>query len=570
MKPKRKQKLTTSQTEMKLRFGVGLTRHLISGVLCSAVISLICARASAQNLFVSDFDYQGNYGIISEFTPNGVRSTFASGLISPAGLAFDKSGNLFVADAGSSAVYKFTPDGVRSTFASGLPLTGPVGLVFDSAGNLFVAADVTIYKFTPTGARTTFATVQLGANGLAFDRAGNLFVAAGYFALLQPNTGFIYEFSPTGVRTTFSSGLNYPFALAFDSGGNLFVADGGYDGYDFPVLGAAVYKFTPSGLRSTVASETDQVSVIPYGLAIDSADNLFVADQVSHNILKFTSGGVRSVFVPGGGGYGLAFQPIQTSSAGQLQNISTRAFAQTGDDVMIGGFIITGSGQKKVILRAIGPSLINQGITQPMQDPTLELHDHAGALVASNDNWMDAPNEQEIIDSGLAPTNNLESAILMSLNPGSYTAIVRGVNNGTGIALVEGYDLDSSAGSKFGNISTRAFVQTGDNVMIGGLIMVGSGTVIVRAIGPSLAQQAITNPLADPMLELHDSNGTLFDSNDNWKDAQQAQIQTTGLAPTNDAESAIMQTLAPGNYTAIVRGKNDMMGVAVIEVYGVN
>src|SRR6185503_14598119 len=146
------------------------------------------------------------------------------------------------------------------------PLPARVGLAFDNAGNLFVSAHVSIYKFTPTGARTTFATVQLDANGLAFDRAGNLFVAAGVFAFLQPNTGFVYEFSPSGVETTFASGLNYPFALAFDSRGNLFVADGGYDGYDFPVLGAAVYKFTPSGLRSIVASETDQVSVIPYGL----------------------------------------------------------------------------------------------------------------------------------------------------------------------------------------------------------------------------------------------------------------------------------------------------------------
>jgi len=125
-----------------------------------------------------------------------------------------------------------------------------------------------------------------------------------------------------------------------------------------------------------------------------------------------------------------------------LGNISTRSFVQTGDNVMIGGFIITGSGQKKVILRAIGPSLLNFGITNPLQDPTLELHDHTGALIASNDNWMDAPNEQEIIDSGLAPSNNLESAILMSLSPGNYTAIVRGTNNTIGVALVEVYGLN--------------------------------------------------------------------------------------------------------------------------------
>ena len=255
-----------------------------------------------------------------------------------------------------------------------------------------------------------------------------------------------------------------------------------------------------------------------------------------------------------------------------LANISTRAFVQTGDNVMIGGFIITGGGQKKVIVRAIGPSLVNHGITNPLQDPTLELHDHTGAVIASNDDWMNAPNQQEIIDSGLPPSNNLESAILTSLNPGNYTAIVRGVNNGTGIALVEGYDLDPAAGSKLGNISTRALVQTGDNVMIGGLIITGTGqeNVIVRAIGPSLAQYGITNPLADPTLELHDGNGAVIAFNDNWKDSQQAEIEATGLPPSDDAESAIVQTLAPGNYTAIVRDVNNTIGVALVEVFGLN
>jgi polymorphic membrane protein len=255
-----------------------------------------------------------------------------------------------------------------------------------------------------------------------------------------------------------------------------------------------------------------------------------------------------------------------------LANISARAFVQTGDNIVIGGLIITGSGQKRMIMRAIGPSLVNHGITNPLQNPTLELHDHTGAVIASNDNWMNAPNKQEIIDSGLAPSNNLESAILTSLSPGAYTAIVRGVNNGTGIALVEGYDLDRTAGSKLGNISTRTLVQTGDNVMIGGLIVTGpdSDRVIVRAIGPSLTQHGITNALADPTLELHDHNGTLLAFNDNWKDTQQAEIEATGLAPTNDKESAIVRTLVPGNYTAIVRGRNNTIGVALVEVYGLN
>jgi hypothetical protein len=260
------------------------------------------------------------------------------------------------------------------------------------------------------------------------------------------------------------------------------------------------------------------------------------------------------------------------SPEAHLGNISARAFVQTGDNVVIGGFIITGSGQKRVIVRAIGPSLVNHGITNPLQNPTLELHDHTGAVIASNDDWMNAPNKQEIINSGLAPTNNLESAILTSLSPGNYTAIVRGVNNGTGIALVEGYDLDPTAGSKLGNISTRALVQTGDNVMIGGLIITGSGqkNVIVRAIGPSLAQHGIINPLLDPTLELHNGNGTVIAFNDNWRDTQQTEIEATGLAPSDDRESAIVRTLAPGNYTAIVRGKNNTIGVALVEVYGLN
>ena len=257
-------------TETKLRPSISLTRHLISAVLCLAVISLICARASAQNLFAVDAA-QGNInGSIDEFTPNGVRSTFASGSNIPVGLACDKSGNLFVADAGtgavgSRAVYKFTLAGVRTTFASGI--SGP--LACDSMGNLFVADAGAIYKFTPTGIRTIFASLIM--QGLAFDRAGNLFVARTWLAA-------IYKFTPTGVRTTFASGLASPFALAFDSMGNLFVADGG-TAIDYDIfVGAAVYKFTPSGLRSTVASENDKVPVSPGGLAIDSADNLFVAD----------------------------------------------------------------------------------------------------------------------------------------------------------------------------------------------------------------------------------------------------------------------------------------------------
>jgi hypothetical protein len=197
-------------------------------------------------------------------------------------------------------------------------------------------------------------------------------------------------------------------------------------------------------------------------------------------------------------------------------------------------------------------------------------------MIARNDNWAENANQQEIIDAGLAPTGPSESAILTRLPSNesgvAYTAVLRGANDTIGTALLEIYDLDRGLGSSIANISARGSAMTGDNVMIGGFIAVGPSTMklIVRAIGPSLVNHGITNPLHDPTLELHNGNGTLIGFNDNWKDSQQAEIQATGLAPSDDAESAVVQTVAPGNYTVIVRGKNDTTGVALAEVYALN
>lgn len=249
-----------------------------------------------------------------------------------------------------------------------------------------------------------------------------------------------------------------------------------------------------------------------------------------------------------------------------LGNISTRLAAQTGDNVLIGGFIVTGTQPKKVIIRAIGPSL---PLTGRLADPKLELHDSTGAVIATNDNWQDAPNKQAIIDSTVPPKNDKEAAILSSLAPGAYTAVVSGVGNTTGIALIEVYDLDRTVDSKLGNISTRGFVQTGDNVLIGGFIVLGANPqrVIVRAIGPSLP---LANKLGDPILELHDPNGGLLAANNDWVSDQGTEVLATKVAPTNDKESAIVATLIPGPYTAIVRGVNNATGVAVVEAYGLN
>jgi hypothetical protein len=205
--------------------------------------------------------------------------------------------------------------------------------------------------------------------------------------------------------------------------------------------------------------------------------------------------------------------------------------------------------------------------TGKLADPILELHDSTGALLETNDNWMDSLNKQAIIDSTISPSNPLESAIVRTLAPGAYTAVVRGVNNGTGIGVVEAYDLDTTASSKLANISTRGLVQGGDNVLIAGTIVVGptSQKVIIRALGPSTG---VPGAIADPTLELHDGNGALLEANDNWVDSanKQAIIDST-IPPTNNLESAIVRTLTPASYTAIVRSADNTTGIAVVEVY---
>jgi hypothetical protein len=259
----------------------------------------------------------------------------------------------------------------------------------------------------------------------------------------------------------------------------------------------------------------------------------------------------------------------QTPANTTLVNISTRLLVQTGPKVGIGGFIITGSDAKKVLIRGMGPTLTSFGVPNALQDPVLELHEGTGAVVIGNDDWKN-PQETAIAATGLAPGDDHESAILLTLQPGSYTVIESGKNGTSGVGLIEIYDLDAVANAHLSNISTRGFVQTGANVMIGGFIVSGaSGSVdlVVRALGPSLAQFGVPNPLANPTLGLYDSNGTLLMSNDNWKDSQQAALQNSGFQPPNDLDSAILVTLPTGNYTAIVSGKNGGTGISLVEVY---
>lgn len=251
----------------------------------------------------------------------------------------------------------------------------------------------------------------------------------------------------------------------------------------------------------------------------------------------------------------------------RLGNISSRAVVGTGDNALIGGFIVSGTQPKKVIVRAIGPSLSVPG---KLANPQLELYNSSGVLIGSNDNWR-TDQQAEIQASTVPPSDDLEAAIVATLpaNNSSYTAIVRGVNGATGVGVVEVYDLDPAADSQLANISSRAYVQTNDNVLIAGFILTGNASrkVIVRAIGPSLT---VPNALSDTTLELFDNNGTSLASNDNWRSDQEAEIVASTVAPSNDLESAIVRTLAPASYTAIVRGKNNTSGVAVVEVYSLN
>lgn len=261
--------------------------------------------------------------------------------------------------------------------------------------------------------------------------------------------------------------------------------------------------------------------------------------------------------------------PAQAPNS-QIIQLSTRLRVEVGDQVGIGGFIVTGTAPKSVIIRGIGPTLIQSGITDALADPVLELHGPGSFPTVTNDNWRDTQ-EQQILGAGLPPTNNLEPAIWALLPPGAYTAILRGKNNTMGTALVEIYDLNQGADSKLGNLSTRAFVGADQNIAIAGL-MVSAGSasdqVVVRGLGPSLAP-AVSNVLANPTLELRNNNGSLLVSNNDWQNnAVQAQLITAaGLAPTNSLESAVVAILPPGRYTALLFGANNSTGNGLVEVY---
>ena len=327
----------------------------------------------------------------------------------------------------------------------------------------------------------------------------------------------------------------------------------------------------PAGLAQN-GGPTATIALQPSSPAIDAGNSSLTNDQRSIQRPYDFSGVPNAANGSDIGAFEVQAPPPPTPTPTPtprtvLGNISTRLRVEIGDDVLFAGMIVSGTQPKRVIIRGTGTSLAT---SDKLVNPTLELHGPSG-LIEANDNWVDSPSKQAIIDSGVAPSNDLEPAIIATLpaNNSGYTAILRGVNNGTGIGVIEAYDLDPSADSTLANISTRGLVQTGDNVLFAGTIVVGPGsrTVIVRAIAPSLS---VTGKMADPILQLRDQNGAILEENDNWVDSpNKAAILASTIPPSNDLESAIVATL-PGNnaaYTAIVRGVNDTTGIALVEVY---
>ena len=401
---------------------------VFAGSLLVAEFSLSSVQAAAGDLY----DGGLNSHAIYKFTPAGVKSTFVSNanpnFNDADWLAFDRKGNLFAST--STAIAKIAPNGtITPSFATGLL---PTGLAFDAAGNLYAGDGNAgkVFKIPPSGTTTPtqFNTSPVsGATGLAFDRAGNLYVSE--LGNGQPGTGKIVKIAPNGTVSSFiSSGLNLPSGLAFDSAGNLYEAD----------LGSGkVKKFASNG--SSLGDFASSLNS-PRSLAFDRNGNLFVGEFGNHRITKVPPVGPPTVFFPPDGTTfigGLAFEP----PTAQLTNISTRASVQTGQQgVAIAGFIVTGTASKQVVVRGLGPTLTQFGVSSVLADPELTLEDSNGNIVGSNRNWKDTQ-QAAIQATGLAPPNNLESAILVTVAPGNYTALLSGNGGGTGFGLVEIYKV---------------------------------------------------------------------------------------------------------------------------------
>ncbi|MGI8437328.1 MAG: hypothetical protein ACR2NX_10555 [Chthoniobacterales bacterium] len=374
------------------------------------------ALAAPGDIYLNLLGTDTTDGRIVIYTPAKAKTSFPTTGI-PNGLAFSPNGEIFV--AGDSSIVAYTTKGAARTFATGI--NSPGNLAFDGAGNLYAIEQSPgkVYKFTPDGTKTLFGTIPSIAAGLTFDSKGNLYVAA--------SGSGVYKFTPAGVRSLFLDTIRDAYGLAFDAVGNLFIGNRGE---------GQIFKLTPDSHMSLFASIGQ-----PFDLAFDAKGNLFVPSAMDATVKKITPAGVVTTFVTAGyyEGGAIAIEPVLN----KLRNISTRGSVQTGDGALIGGFITGGNllYNNAVLIRALGPSLASAGVAGVLADPTLELHDASGNLLASNDNWQDTQAAQ-ISATGLAPTNAKEAAIYTLLPAGGFTAIVHGNGGTTGIGLVEVYALE--------------------------------------------------------------------------------------------------------------------------------
>jgi hypothetical protein len=456
---------------------------------------------------------------------------------------------------GGSAFFNFGGT-VHKRFGTGVT---DIFLPFENRGGAIFVASGTL-RFQDRFEQSSGSTNMIGGSIVAmqgFDLNGGSLTGSGNFTGDIRNTG-----------GTISPG-NSPGAISI--AGNYTQGEGG-------TLKIEIAGLTTPGVDYDLLAVTGTATL---GGALRLSDINGFTPGPTDTVVPLTAGSITGTFSSANapvtyGSTSLTVGALATPLS-QLLNISTRLRVLTGENVLIGGFIITGTDPKRVIIRGIGPSLTGVGAT--LADPTLELH-QGNTTIATNDNWKIKPDgssqQAEIEATTIPPTNDLESALVATLNPGAYTAILADKNGTTGVGLVEVYDLTQAVNSQVANISTRGFVDIDNNVMIGGVIVgpnaTASARVLVRAIGPSLQNVGIANALQDPTLELHNGSGMTIATNDNWKTrsdggSQQAEIEATTIPPTNDLESALLEALAPGNYTAIVRGTNNTTGVALVEVY---
>jgi sugar lactone lactonase YvrE len=406
------------------------SKHLFHIMTKTIFLRFLLAATALAALPFATSTVRGGSGDILEtnemsvlrFRPlGGTPTTFAVGFGSPKGIVFDGLGRAFVADASRGNIVVFTlPDGSGTTYASGL--SSPVGLAFDVAGNLYAAESGSgaIVKFDRDRIKTTFATGTGNPAGLAFDNSGNLFVA-------DFEGGKIYKITPDGTKSTFASGLDFPAGLAVNTSNELFVSESET---------GKIFKFAPDGTKTVFATDLSR----PYGLAIEEGDNLIVADNGNGGTFRYSPEGVRATIFSSefNTPQFLAVEP----TAHQVLNVSTRGLVQSGENVLIAGFTIGGLGPvgTSVLVRALGPSLTEVGVVNALPNPVLELHDASGALIGSNNNWKDTQ-EEAITNTHLAPTNDLEAAILMPLHGGAFTAVVISGTGAPGIAVVDVYNL---------------------------------------------------------------------------------------------------------------------------------